>query len=588
MRKTFSIILAVIIFCSSAIFADAANYTVNQTADAVAGNSEGDFYTKDNSDGTITITGYKGTSPDVLIPSYVFGSKVTRLTGLNDGKSFITSVTIPEGVKLIGDSVFSGFSKLKSVYIPSSVKKIGNQAFYDTPSLETVNLPANCSQGTTMFSNSGIKSIVIPEGWETITEWCFNDCTDLAEVSLPSSLKEISYEAFHNCKSLKKIKLPNKLEAIHTAAFSFSGLTEIEIPDSVKKIDGSWFDCGVFEGCENLTKVRFSNSMEKIPERIFDGCKKLKSFVVPYLVKKIGEEAFEDCTNLENTIISGNVTNIGDNSFNNCPNLVIYSIKDSYVDKYANNKNIPFVPLIGTTGIALNTSGVAINKGETYQLYATNNPKATVTDIYWKSSDYHVATVSSDGLVTSVDSGVAEITAITYDGKTAKCTITVYGDITGISLNKTSLDLNKGKTYTLKATILPKYAKNKTLSWKTSNKKIVTVKNGKVKAVGKGKTKITVTTCNGKKATCKVTVKVPAKKIKLSKKKLTLKRWKKFKLKAKLNPKKSTDKVTWSTSNSYVATVVGGVISSRYSGKAVITATTSSGKKAKCIVKVIN
>jgi len=77
-----------------------------------------------------------------------------------------------------------------------------------------------------------------------------------------------------------------------------------------------------------------------------------------------------------------------------------------------------------------------------------------------------------------------------------------------VELNNTSLTLNVGKTFTLKATISPKTAKDKTLIWSTSDKSIATVSaTGKVKGIKKGTATITVKTVNGKTAKCKVTVK---------------------------------------------------------------------------------
>ena len=74
-------------------------------------------------------------------------------------------------------------------------------------------------------------------------------------------------------------------------------------------------------------------------------------------------------------------------------------------------------------------------------------------------------------------------------------------------LNKKKLTLKKGKTYKLKLICSPK-SLGKKLTWKSSKKKVATVsKNGKVKALRKGKTTITVKNKSGKKATCKVIVK---------------------------------------------------------------------------------
>ena len=76
---------------------------------------------------------------------------------------------------------------------------------------------------------------------------------------------------------------------------------------------------------------------------------------------------------------------------------------------------------------------------------------------------------------------------------------------TKVTLNKKKLSLSVGAAATLKATVSPDGAVKK-LSWKSSDKKVATVKDGKVTAKKKGKATITVTTGNGKKAVCQVTV----------------------------------------------------------------------------------
>lgn len=81
--------------------------------------------------------------------------------------------------------------------------------------------------------------------------------------------------------------------------------------------------------------------------------------------------------------------------------------------------------------------------------------------------------------------------------------------VTKVKLNKKKKTLKVGKKYQLKATVSPNDATNKSVTWKSSNKKVAKVsKNGKVTAVGKGKATITVVTKDGKfKAKCKITVK---------------------------------------------------------------------------------
>ena len=80
--------------------------------------------------------------------------------------------------------------------------------------------------------------------------------------------------------------------------------------------------------------------------------------------------------------------------------------------------------------------------------------------------------------------------------------------VTNVSLDKTALTLYKGESETLTATVLPDYAHNKTVTWKSSDVNVATVQNGKVTAINSGTATITVTTADGNKtAQCSVIVK---------------------------------------------------------------------------------
>ena len=138
---------------------------------------------------------------------------------------------------------------------------------------------------------------------------------------------------------------------------------------------------------------------------------------------------------------------------------------------------------------------------------------ATDKTVSWKSSNTSVATVDQNGKVTAVNAGSAVITVTTNDGsKTATCKVTVVIPVTSVSLNKTELTIEKGKSETLTATVSPSDATNKAVTWQSSNNSIATVdQNGKVTAKELGNVTITVTTKDGSKtATCSVTVKRPA------------------------------------------------------------------------------
>ena len=165
-------------------------------------------------------------------------------------------------------------------------------------------------------------------------------------------------------------------------------------------------------------------------------------------------------------------------------------------------------------------SSVSINKtsdnmyiGDTSSLEAIIKPSnAGNKAVTWSSSDSSVVTINNSGLVKAISAGTAVITVTTADGnKTATCTITVTSrSVDGVTLNKTSLALVRGKSETLTATIIPNNATNKNVSWSTSDASVATVTNGRVTAVGKGNAIITVTTEDGNKsATCDVSVTIP-------------------------------------------------------------------------------
>lgn len=87
------------------------------------------------------------------------------------------------------------------------------------------------------------------------------------------------------------------------------------------------------------------------------------------------------------------------------------------------------------------------------------------------------------------------------------CKVTVKQPVTSIKLNKTSATLDKGKSLTLKATVLPGNANNKSVTWSSSNEKVATVfPKGVIKAVGNGKAVIVAKAKDGsgKKASCKI------------------------------------------------------------------------------------
>ena len=144
-------------------------------------------------------------------------------------------------------------------------------------------------------------------------------------------------------------------------------------------------------------------------------------------------------------------------------------------------------------------SKTVISKGTKTKVKVTYSKKNVTNKAKFKTSNKNVATVSKKGVVTGKKAGTAYITA-TYKGKTSK---KVKITVAEIKLNKTSLKIAAGKTYTLKATYNKKRVK---ASFKSSNTNVASVnKAGVITAKKAGTATITATYKNSR-VSCKVKV----------------------------------------------------------------------------------
>ena len=182
---------------------------------------------------------------------------------------------------------------------------------------------------------------------------------------------------------------------------------------------------------------------------------------------------------------------------------------------------------------------VTMGLNQTRQLQVKITPSDTTNkNVQWTSSNNSVATVDSNGVVTSKNSGSTIITATTHNGLKTEFFIEVETPVTNITLNSNEINLNQGGTFKLDATVNPSNASNKNIKWISANESIATVdQSGNVTADVAGTTYISAVSADGKViATCTVNVskpvvtkpaKVKIKSAKKKGKKVTLK-WKKI------------------------------------------------------------
>ena len=218
--------------------------------------------------------------------------------------------------------------------------------------------------------------------------------------------------------------------------------------------------------------------------------------------------------------------------------------------------------------------------------------KGSSSRITYYGYDPKVVSVSAEGLLTAVGIGTTRVTARTYNKKKARITVRVKL-APGASATETpvpiaaSLAMGKGE----RSIPLLGAADVNTVcggvKFTSTNKKVATVGPlGVVKARKAGKATIRIKGANGSSVNVKIRVYKAPSKVTLNTSKLTMDEYTSVRLTAKL-PKGQAGAVGFKSANPAVAQVdATGLVTAVGVGKAVITASTYNGKKAKCIVKV--
>ncbi len=252
-------------------------YDTNGPVGDLKGQDDSLWTTEENEDGTVTVTGYTGTSPVVSIPDIIDGKTVSAIgVSAFDYSEFLLKVIIPDTVKTISDGAFGGCENLAEVVFGGSVEVIGESAFADCSSLQSAQLP---------------------DSLQLLDVNAFAGCTSLESVYIPANMEVNVYSGrpgpFAGCSALDSVAYGEGITRIPATLFEGSGISYVVIPPTVTEIGAS-----AFSWCQNITEV-----------------------VIPDTVKMIGQNAFAGCENLEEVTFGTDLQELGEGAFDNCPNL---------------------------------------------------------------------------------------------------------------------------------------------------------------------------------------------------------------------------------------------------------------------------
>lgn len=251
----------------------------------------------------------------------------------------------------------------------------------------------------------------------------------------------------------------------------------------------------------------------------------------------------------------------------------------AFTDSYSETKPV--------TAITFSETEKELNKGDSITLVPIVTPTDADSILTWTSSDASVAVVDKNGTVTAVGAGSADIT-VSAKGISATCTVTVKAPAQSIQISESTVSLQEDETYQPTATVDPADTTDE-ITWSSSDSSIASVDTtGRVTAKKAGTATITVA-AGQQSADCVVTVtakEIKAESISLNKTSMTLTKGNSEKLTANITPVNTTSTVSWSSSDTSVATVTNdGVVTATGAGKTDITVA-ADGVSATCTVTV--
>ncbi len=247
--------------------------------------------------------------------------------------------------------------------------------------------------------------------------------------------------------------------------------------------------------------------------------------------------------------------------------------------------------------ITIKSAKASVYVDRTVSLRATLSTRGSNDPIFWTSSNTSIATVTSKGVVKGLRQGTVTITATTFNGKKVSALVTVMTRATQIEFTKITPALYMGgNTGTFSVDVTSPTASNDTITWTTSNKRVIEIKkvskDGRtitIKSGNKGTATITARSGSGKRITYKVSsVNQAATSVKLNKYSADIYVGQTVSLKAsKIEPWGCNDVIIWKSLDESIATVTpDGLVKGVGQGVVTIEANLFGGIKQTVIINV--
>ena len=339
MRKILTLFVAAL-FATSMMYAQDAHETSGDLED-------GTGLSWSFADGTLTIT-YNGSGSGVIsFPDDVWDTAQPWY----DWSDEIESISLPDGLKVIGDNAFA-WSAISSITIPNSVTEIGYDAFGTCENLETITLSDNLETiGEYAFCDCAFTSFTIPGTVTFIGEGAFNGCTSVTDVYCYPHPENLTWETKNSYPDFKEdgstICHIRKEDYIYARDFAHVNVKFRDDLDNLYGCGGglTWayadgtltitYD-NTYEGehdgaiisvtpmpwnayLSEITSISLPEGLKRIGVRVFEGCSAVEEVTIPSSVSTIEYYAFKSCSSLKSVIaLPTTAPSVFYNSFEGC------------------------------------------------------------------------------------------------------------------------------------------------------------------------------------------------------------------------------------------------------------------------------
>lgn len=388
--------------------------------------------------------------------------------------SGIEKVTIGSGVTTVGRHVFTDCYNLAEVTLGSSMTSIGYCMFNNCQALTTVTIPDSVAtiDDFAFYYCENLTSVTLGNGVTSIGASAFYDCDKLAELNLPDSLTYIGESAFEGCNNLQLLDLSSIPDTISQQNFPLDSLAEVPevlVRATDGKVSLDWLVDSIdsVEYIAGPSRDPFGNYTLDIYSsgQILLICR--DTYTGAQGSKVITCELGLEIDGLYSSYMTGgdklNLTAL--DVVNNTEEKVTWSLRAEdkayaslsttygsstvltakavdravQIQLTATSDNSSVAPevrtlwilppvstititdpnsgeILGKSGTSVKTIQADLRVTDTLTLSATTAPEDASDDVFWGSSNYNIAEVSYDGIVTTKTTGTVTITAYSGDG----------------------------------------------------------------------------------------------------------------------------------------------------------------------------